>query len=414
MDPADIVSKSISMKRIASIVLASLIISTSCLAQELSIGNTIPELLFENAFVNGKPDVMVKNLSTTSYKGKIILIDFWATWCGPCIQALSKYEKLQASQKGHLQIITVTNEKAERIKKFLQNKKVDLLMAIDTAERLRKLFPYYTIPHVVLIDGKGKIRAITHSDEITDSVIKRVYEGKDISLSLKKDDTKFDYEADFFKADSSVQTSFNMQPGIEGVGTFSKTGKGVFENRRISMHNFTIDGLYRMAYQLSHFRIVYDMDKKEFDYNKNENKYCLDVIVPKGKEASLYKTIQNELPHFFDIKVRFEKRKMPVFIIRRNDSTLHLKKSKETNNDYTGSSNFFTGNGVKISALADFLESFGLFGTPVLDETGIEGHYDIHMEWEPEKKGHLRAVFLENGFIIEKQEREVEVMVIYK
>ncbi|MBL0136320.1 MAG: hypothetical protein IPP79_21270 [Chitinophagaceae bacterium] len=52
----------------------------------------------------------------------------------------------------------------------------------------------------------------------------------------------------------------------------------------MSMHNFTIDGLYRMAYQLSNFRIVYDMDKKEFDYNKQENKYCLDVIVPKEKK----------------------------------------------------------------------------------------------------------------------------------
>ncbi len=394
--------------------MALLVISASSMGQELSVGNSIPELIFENVFVNGKTDKLVKNLSSSNFKGKVLLIDFWATWCGPCIQALSKYEKLQATQKGHLQIITVSTEKVERIKKFLQNRKVNLMMAIDTAEHLRKIFPYYTIPHVVLIDGRGKIRAITHSDEITDSVINRVYDGKDISLTLKKDDTKFDYEADFFKADSAVQSSFNLQPGIEGVGTFSKIGKGVFENRRVSMHNFTIDGLYRMAYQISYFRIAYEMDKKEFDYNKRDNKYCLDVIVPKGKEASLYKTMQEELPHFFDIKVRFEKRKMPVYIIRRNDSTLHLKKSSEINENYSGSSNFFTGNGVKISVLADYLESFGLLGTPVLDETGIEGRYDIHMEWEPEKKGHLRAVFLENGFIIEKQEREVDVMVVFK
>ena len=54
---------------------------------------------------------------------------------------------------------------------------------------------------------------------------------------------------------------------------------------------------------------------------------------------------------------------------------------------------FFKGNGIKISALADYLENSGLPGTPVIDETGIRGRYDIHLEWEPEKKGALKEAF---------------------
>ena len=84
------------------------------------------------------------------------------------------------------------------------------------------------------------------------------------------------------------------------------------------------------------------------------------------------------------------------------------------NDIYSGSSNYFTGNGVKIAALADFLEGFALMGTPVIDETGIKGRYDIHMEWEPEKKGALKEAFLKEGFVLEKAEREIDMLVFYK
>ena len=53
-------------------------------------------------------------------------------------------------------------------------------------------------------------------------------------------------------------------------------------------------------------------------------------------------------------------------------------------------------------------------GTPVIDETGIEGYYDIHMEWQPEKKGDWQEEFRKKGFDVVKEEREIEVLVLYK
>ncbi|MFM9911697.1 MAG: TIGR03435 family protein [Chitinophagaceae bacterium] len=401
------------MKKIM-MALSCMLIAEIGITQQLTIGDKVPDLNFPDCIVPNNNKMIVKNISLSNFKNKIILLDFWATWCGPCISAMKKYESFQKKYKDKLQIIAITHESVKRIQKFSENRPTSLLIAIDSSETLRKYFMYRTIPHVILIDGNGIIRAITHSDEITEQVIEKISKGESISLSYKKDNTDFDIEADYFSVDSTTKEAFTLQSGIAGVGTFSKIGKGIFKDRRLSLHNFLIDGLYRMAYNVSFFRVVYEMDKKEFDYENPKNKYCLDIIIPSADKNALYTYLQKKLPEYFDVKTRLEKRKITVHILKRNNEPLTFKPSSVVNDTYAASSNHFTGEGVGMKNIAEYMESFGILGTPVLDETGINTRYDIHLEWEPEKKGSFREAFSKAGLVVEKVEREIEVLVIYK
>lgn len=393
-------------------LLLVLMIAPATYAQELTIGQKLPEIEFETMIQPESPGKLQAHVSVDKYKGKIILLDFWATWCGPCISAMKKYEDLSKKFPGKLQVIAITKEPVKRIQSFVKNRPTQLLIAIDTLGSISQYFPYRTIPHVVLIDKSGTIRAITHSDEITESVINAVWNDQTISLTHKKDDTKFDYDDDYFKVDSLVVRTFNIQPGIVGIGTFSKTGKGIFENRRISMHNFSVEGFYRMAFQKSYFRMISELNKEQSDYADAKNKFCLDVIVPKGEENTLYTFFQSKLIESFKVEAVLEKRKTSVYVVKRINDSLLLKPSQEKNDLYGASSNFFNGNGVSASAIADFMESFGLTGTPVVDETGLKGRYDINMEWEPEKKGSFREALAKIGLGFEKVEREIEVLIL--
>lgn len=397
-----------------SISLISLLISLQAFSQTLTVGDKIPALSVDNCILPGSPNMLVKNVSLQNFSGKVIILDFWATWCGPCISSMPKLEKLQKQYPDKLQVIGVSHEAVKRIQKFAQNRPVGFMLAVDTASTLRKYFEYRTIPHVVIIDGTGTIKAITHSENVTEEAIGNLMAGKEISLPLKKDKVDFDFEkTDYFNADANTKESFNIQGNFEGMGSMSKVGQGVFEKRRISMINFTVDGLYRTAYKVSYYRTLVEFDKKLVEYKNPKNKFCVDVIVPKAGDE-LYTYMQQQLPKHFDIKARWEKKKMPVTVLKRTQSPLKIEASTEQSDFYGGSGNHFNGAGVKVSSLAEYLEAFGVTNTPVLDETNVSGRYNIQLEWQPEKKGHMEEVLRNAGFELKKEEREIDVLVLYQ
>lgn len=392
----------------------SLVLSLPVCSQTLSVGDRIPAIRLDNCILPGSPDLVVKHVALQNFAGKFIILDFWATWCGPCISSMPRLEKAQKKYPDQLQVIGVTHESVKRIRAFVRNRPVSFMLAVDTASALRTYFEYRTIPHLVIIDPSGTIKAITHSEEVTETVIDNLMRGQEVSLTLKKDKVDFDFEKDdYFHADAGTRESFNIQATFPGAGTMSKAGKGVFEKRRISMINFTIDGLYRMAYQVSYYRTVPEVDKKLFEYKNPKNKYCVDVIVPEAGDG-LYTYMQQQLPRHFDIRARWDKKKMPVAVLKRTQAPLKLEVSSEQSDYFGASGNHFSGNGVTISSLADFLEDFGIAGMPVIDETNVSGRYNIQLEWQPEKKGHLEEVLRSAGFELVKEEREIDVLVLFQ
>jgi uncharacterized protein (TIGR03435 family) len=392
----------------------SLLLCARALSQVLTVGDKVPDVVFADCILPGSPEMVVKNIALKNFAGKVVILDFWATWCGPCIGSMPKYEGFQKKYSDQVQVIGVTHEAVKRIQTFARNRPVSFMLAIDTASALRKYFEYRSIPHVVVVDKSGTIKAITHSDELTEEVLNNIINDRPVSVTLKKDRVDFDFEKnDYFKAPPDTKESFNLQAGIPGVGSMSMVGKGAFSQRRLSMVNFTIDGLYRMAYRVSYYRMVSDIDPKEFAYSEPKNKYALDVIVPVAGD-NLYAYMQQQLPKYFDIKARWEKKKMPVMVVKRTQGPLLLSPSTEQSDYFGASSNHFNGTGVKVSALAKFLEDFGIVNMPVLDETNVSGRYTIQLEWQPEKKGHMQEVFRNAGFELVKEEREIEVLVLYR
>jgi thiol-disulfide isomerase/thioredoxin len=124
--------------------------------RKLVAGSVFPD--FTEKDLSGKP------LSISNFKGKIVLVDFWATWCGPCVQelpnVLKTYEKYH--DKG-LEIIGISLDREEpALKKFIEEKGMKWAQFFDGKGWQNKLAAQYgvqSIPATYLLDGEGKILA---------------------------------------------------------------------------------------------------------------------------------------------------------------------------------------------------------------------------------------------------------------
>lgn len=114
-------------------------------------GDSIPPLKFKGA--DGKV------VSIESYRGKPVLLDFWATWCGPCVAGFPKLAEIyqQAKEKG-LELISVDqDEDAATAANFFAKKGYTWPEFHDGDGEIEKLMGSTGIPRLVLVDAEGQI-----------------------------------------------------------------------------------------------------------------------------------------------------------------------------------------------------------------------------------------------------------------
>lgn len=92
--------------------------------------------------------------------GKVLLLDFWATWCGPCIAAMPKLAEIQRSHPERLAVVGVSGrgEDSDTVRSHLAKKETAFSYIHDDEERLFKSFRSRGIPLLVLVSTDGVIR----------------------------------------------------------------------------------------------------------------------------------------------------------------------------------------------------------------------------------------------------------------
>src|SRR3954462_4909555 len=111
------------------------------------------------------PDLASFNLEgklPEQLKGQVILLDFWASWCGPCKSSFPVMEELSKKYAGEgLIIIAVSvDEKKENMQRFLKSEKVSFTVVRDAEHKLVAAADVKAMPTSLLIDRFGKIRFI--------------------------------------------------------------------------------------------------------------------------------------------------------------------------------------------------------------------------------------------------------------
>ena len=126
-----------------------------------------PELIVEK-WLSEKP----------STKGKFVLIDFWATWCGPCREAIPELNEFHKKYKDKLVAIGISDESLDTVSRF-RSPKIKYFSAIDTQGRTKKELEVSAVPHVIILDPNRIVRwegfPFLDGYELTADVLEKVF-----------------------------------------------------------------------------------------------------------------------------------------------------------------------------------------------------------------------------------------------
>lgn len=368
---------------------------------ELLIGDEIREIEFDGV-LNYKDS----KIKLSDFKGKIIILDFWATWCAPCVAELPRLNSLQNKFKDEVIIIPISFEKKEAVLKFTEKRKeLSLPFALGSeAGDLRKMFPHKVISHTIMINQKGVIVAITEPKYINESVIQKVAKNENISLYYKKDLMQLNMDRPLFLNGNggdggNALISSIITPYLAGTnhaeGILRDSSRNYFG---LNMKNLPITELYAYAYG---FDMIYrnrmlikgssNTDRyptKHEDYKayskdqqkKVDNLYCYSLIAPylakdsldvkKALKDLMKQDLDRVFGNLFGLVVKLQPIITECYIIKKLERDLDLKKIDEANERNSKSGSVYRP--ITVSSLEGALIEY-LNKRPIVDETYVGG-----------------------------------------
>lgn len=145
------------------------------------VGKPAPE--FSGQGLDGQP------LSLSSLRGRVVLVDFWATWCGPCVNAIPHVQKLSETYADKPVTVIGINRDGEgseaKVRRFLEKKKITFRQFMDPEGSVAESYKVGGIPCSVLIDSNGVIQDIkvgfsTGADEEIADNLNKVLAGQPV------------------------------------------------------------------------------------------------------------------------------------------------------------------------------------------------------------------------------------------
>jgi len=129
------------------------------------------------------PDRSGQSVSSRQFRGQVVLLDFWASWCGPCRQTMPQVQKWHDQYQAQgLKVIGVNIEgPTPRALNYLQNGNYKFMVLFDQGNwrsEIVQLYGVYSIPQTFLIDRNGIVRYRGHPLRLPETLLQATLKGR--------------------------------------------------------------------------------------------------------------------------------------------------------------------------------------------------------------------------------------------
>ena len=426
-------------------LLVAMLLSSRISAQEntdtavVTVGQKIPSYLWDTAFkmlrpvAGKKKGLELVDMKLNEHKGKLIILDFWATWCGACIAKFPKMVSLQERMKEKLAVVMVTYQTPDLVEKVLlqrQNDENEFISSIVSDKLLDKMFPKRTIPHYVWISGDGTVIGTTESDQLTDSNINAAIksDGSKIKNVIDVDSKRPLFSAPNLDSQNLIKYSVLTKGRVPGIGSGWKWRKDSTGKVNIGRAITNLPFEYIVG-KIAFERLFIGENNKNFDSNKQviyegkferlfrDTMFNYEFSVPLSLSGRLEQLLISDLNTFSPFIMSFEKRSFDCLVmdvvdrvklpLASNGTPMSVKFHKSTGSE----SNILELEGTKLNQLIGFIKNYGNLNISVVDHTRSEQSISLRLSLSSSLKD-LNEQLLKNGLIIREMPQDLDVLVI--
>ena len=303
-----------------------------------------------------------------SLKGKVVVLEFWATWCSPCVASLPRFNQLVESlDPAKFQFISIDDEDPKAVQNFLNKKKMSGWVGVDPSGGVFGLYGVESRPTTIIVDGNGKILAVTEIDSVGAADLQAVSEGKNVAFKPAMEIT----EASAPSSPDSASRLFSVS--VTRASPDAKTVRANHPPTGTDLLGEDADSLMTDVFNAFGNRYVLKDPLPEGRYDLRVNfvdvpQTVIDSVVQQAVLAALHLQIQSKTLT------------KPAYILRATDASKKLMSPSAST--HAVKRGYWHGNFLLMNGTMDDLAYVLATGleNPVLNQTGIEGAYDARFQ----------------------------------